>query len=799
MTPEERLDQLERRIAVLERLVREIAGQLQPQPRAEAGPRPVRAEAAAPVAPAASPREPAGEPAGDPAAPEPPYVIPPTLDAPPVAPPRRRPAAASAGAFAALGERLGTEEWLGQKALLGVGVTAIVLAMGYLLKLSFDRNWIPPVLRCIGGVAVGVGIGALGWRLHPRYRTYGAALVGCGAAVVYLAVWAASRLYGIMPPTPAIVGLALVAAALAAIAFAIDVQALGSAAALGALLAPVVIGRDASQGDLLLVYLACMSAGLGWVAAVRRWRLTMLLVAAGFFGVGGTGGAEDADAAALVLYGALGGAAGLVVGLRERWWETRFLAFSGGWALLGLGGDRLAAELLLVPAALALAAPVWMHALGDPRPWRERGAELLYFFATPLLLAWPLREQAPEFFDRHPEVAAVVVGAPYLVAGFQRPRIGFAVVGVAAAGLAAWLAWPGIEAVWALIGLALVWAALGRALGRDDARGYAVATLFVALYHLYAADVARRPAEEAAFVGAWALALWGSALAAAGLATWAWRRAEWGAERVAQQRQLLWGGAGLLVFFGVTAELGRHFGGAAYQPAVGEFARGLAVTVWWLFAGAVLVALGSSRVARALRIGGFLALAGALYYLVFVALNTRLADDPAFWGWWAAVFWLSIATVGGLATMLGRWAASAGARDPATRALWLVTGALVLLGVTGELGRYFGGGAPAGSEAALAGGLAISAWWLVFAAALVGLGFRRGHTGVRRAGLAVAALAAAKVTLSDLSSLDALYRIGSVLILGIVFLSLAYLYHRQARTAPRAPADEAVPEHAEAP
>jgi len=70
---------------------------------------------------------------------------------------------------------------------------------------------------------------------------------------------------------------------------------------------------------------------------------------------------------------------------------------------------------------------------------------------------------------------------------------------------------------------------------------------------------------------------------------------------------------------------------------------------------------------------------------------------------------------------------------------------------------------------------------LVFAAALVGLGFRRGLKPARVAGLGVAGLAVIKVLVFDLSSLDALYRVGSVFILGLVFL-LAYLYHRQGRS-----------------
>jgi uncharacterized membrane protein len=43
-----------------------------------------------------------------------------------------------------------------------------------------------------------------------------------------------------------------------------------------------------------------------------------------------------------------------------------------------------------------------------------------------------------------------------------------------------------------------------------------------------------------------------------------------------------------------------------------------------------------------------------------------------------------------------------------------------------------------------------------------------------------------KVIFFDLSSLDALYRVGSVFLLGLVMLSLAYLYYRYDRSEPTA-------------
>jgi hypothetical protein len=546
--------------------------------------------------------------------------------------------------------------------LLAIGVVALILAAGYLLRLSFDRGWISPVMRCIGGAVAGLAVGAVGWRLQSRYRTYGAALVGCGAAIIYLSVWAAARLYGVLPPSTGIVGLALVSVALAMIAYAIDVEALGATAALGAFFAPLLLGRDSSNADLLLVYTASMAAGLGLVAARRRWRLTLFVVAVSFFGVAYAGAADRGTPWAVLVYGILGGTAGIYVGLRERWWETRLLSFTGGWTFLGTVSDRLNHPWAVLLAGVALAAPVWLYALRSKRvlpiqSFAGAGSgwslgEALYFFLTPILLGWALRQVAPAWFDARPGAVALLIALPYLFAGYQRARPVFALVGVAAAGLAAWQHFGGLERVWALLSLAVLWAALDHPLRRDDGRWFALGTLWAALNHLFTGAIAGRTAADAAFVGAWALALWGLAAVTAGLAAGLWRRT---------------------VDAGATA-----------------FVRG---------------------------------------------------------------------------------------------GLWALAGALVLFGVTGEIKRYFELSAHSAETAGLASGLAVSAWWLVFAAALVGHGFRGGLRPVRVAGLAVAGLAVVKVLLFDLSSLDALYRVGSVFILGLVFLLLAYLYHRQGKTA----------------
>jgi uncharacterized membrane protein len=540
---------------------------------------------------------------------------------------------------------------------------ALILAAGYLLRLSYDRGWISPVMRCIGGAGAGLIVGALGWRLHPRYRTYGAALIGCGAAIIYLSVWAAARLYGVVPPTTGVLSLALVSVSLAMIAYAIDVEALGATAAVGAFFAPLLLGRNNADADLLLLYLACMAAGLGFVAARRSWRLTMFVVALSFFGVAYAGAADRGSPWGVLLYGVLGGSAGIHVGLREHWWETRFLSFSGGWTFVAAASRQLDHPWAIFAAGLVLALPVWWFALRNERmlafplgagaraPGWSLG-EALYFLLTPLLLGWTIHQLDRHWFDTHRGAVALLVGLPYLVAGYQRVRPVFALVGAAALGTAAWNQWSGVPRVWALLALVLLWAAVDHPTRRTDGRWYSLATLWAVLQQLFGEALLRRTADDAAFFGPWAMALWATALVSMLLAAGLWRRA------------------------------------------------GLA---------------GGSPVPQ----GG----------------------------------------------------------------LWALGGALILFGVTAEIRRYFNLKTLSAYTASLASSLAVSAWWLVFAAALVGLGFRRDLKPARVAGLGVAGLAVIKVLVFDLSSLDALYRVGSVFILGLVFLLLAYLYHRQGRTA----------------
>jgi hypothetical protein len=204
---------------------------------------------------------------------------------------------------------------------------------------------------------------------------------------------------------------------------------------------------------------------------------------------------------------------------------------------------------------------------------------------------------------------------------------------------------------------------------------------------------------------------------------------------------------------------------------------GAAVAISWTLL--ALLALAAER--RAGRPGGRQAATGlatmAGLCLFTVALFARPSSAAAFSDPWALALYVFIAAT----AVAARWWGAETRRPLWKRGdaewMWILCAAAVFLGGSIEFNRHFGAIAP------LAGDLALSVWWLLYAGALVLVGFQLDRKQVRSAGLTVAALAGFKIVFYDLSNLSALYRVGSFFALAIIALTVAYAYNRKAKAS----------------
>ncbi len=269
---ERRLGQLDERLGRFdERLV-----------RLEAGERPEAGDAKSAAPPAEAPQ--AETPTAPPEAPPPAPVAPLTAQAEVAAPPTMEPAhAAIAAPPASAPPRRGLEDsavwrWLaGGNTVVRVGVVVLFFGVAFLLRYAYEHLHLPIELRLSGVAAGAIALLALGWRLRARRPGYALALQGGGVGVLYLVIFAAFRLYDLLPAGPAFALLVGVAALSAYIAVVQDSRSLAVLGVSGGFLAPILASTGGGSHVMLFSYYAVLNAGILAVAWFKAWRVLNLV------------------------------------------------------------------------------------------------------------------------------------------------------------------------------------------------------------------------------------------------------------------------------------------------------------------------------------------------------------------------------------------------------------------------------------------------------------------------------------------------------------------------------------------
>jgi uncharacterized membrane protein len=415
---QERVHQLEQEAAAPESAATgrpEAARQPVPRPPATVAPPTSAAAPATPAAPVAA--SPAGA------------VAPPAL---PPSPPRQPPAPPQPTAFDRAIDEF--KAWLRRgNPVARAGIVVLFFGGSFLAKYAADHSMFPLELRlALLGAGALVLLG-LGWRLRNSRPVYAQTLQGGGIAGFYLTVFAATRLYHLLP-LPLALGL-MVTVALAAAVLAVGQNALALAVigTSGGFLAPILLSTGGGSLAALFTYYTVLNLGVFTVAWFRAWRVLNLVGFVFTFGVAGlfratayTASQQDTMVFFLWLFFLLYVAVSVLFSLRYRTDLKGYVSgslvfglplavfslhssvvghagFALAWSALGLGGFYL-----------ALATALFRTRRDSLRLLAEAFAALGVIFAT---LAVPLG------FDQHTTALAwAVEGAGLVWLGVRQQR-----------------------------------------------------------------------------------------------------------------------------------------------------------------------------------------------------------------------------------------------------------------------------------------------------------------------------------------------------------------------------------------
>ena len=351
------------------------------------------------------------------------------------------------------------EQVLGRNWIAIIGAVALVVGIGFFLKLAFDNNWIGDIGRVGLGVGVGLALLSAGEYTSRRVPRWSQPVTAAGAAILYLAIYASYGLYELLQPEWAFLFLAVVVALAGLLALRYESVVIAVLGIVGAFLSPLLLGPSLPDVRLVLVYILLVDIGILGVSTFRNWRWFTLLGWIGSYGLFLYWLNEFPDYDPLLAQGALTGV---------------FLVFAGATTLFHLIWKRVPGSLdmaLVAANAAGFFGLTFVILWDDYEAWfgliglglalfhallayasikRSGGASDMALMALPVAMVF-LTVSAPlQFSDYWLTVAwagegVALVGAGFLLGRWPVRAFGLGVLALAVGNLLLFDAWLDLE------------------------------------------------------------------------------------------------------------------------------------------------------------------------------------------------------------------------------------------------------------------------------------------------------------------------------------------------------------------
>ncbi|HEY6270242.1 MAG TPA: DUF2339 domain-containing protein [Candidatus Acidoferrum sp.] len=200
------------------------------------------------------------------------------------------------------------------------------------------------------------------------------------------------------------------------------------------------------------------------------------------------------------------------------------------------------------------------------------------------------------------------------------------------------------------------------------------------------------------------------------------------------------------------------------------------ITLAFAVEGAILVWTGFRSMPGHLRAGGYFLLAlAAIRLLIFPLPASQFLFNERF-----AAYTVLIICFGVVLYAAREQSSSVSGEELSALGVFAVAiNAFALIALSLELWDHFGSHAGLGIDSGLAQHLALSLLWTAYASGLIALGVKRESALLRWQALVLFGLVVLKVFIYDSSFLERFYRIVSFFILGLVLLTVSFLYQRK--------------------
>ncbi len=169
------------------------------------------------------------------------------------------------------------ESRLGAQVFNRIGIFVLLIGSALGLKLAVDNHVIGPVGRIVIGLIAGAGLVLWSERFRRKgFAGFSYSLKAIGSGVLYLSLWAAFQLYHLLPAGAALAGMILVTAWNAYMAWAQDSELLAAYAVAGGFATPLLLSTGGNHEVFLFSYLLAIDAVTVLLVRLKPWARLLL-------------------------------------------------------------------------------------------------------------------------------------------------------------------------------------------------------------------------------------------------------------------------------------------------------------------------------------------------------------------------------------------------------------------------------------------------------------------------------------------------------------------------------------------
>ncbi|OCG46209.1 hypothetical protein A9G35_05705 [Gilliamella sp. Choc5-1] len=161
--------------------------------------------------------------------------------------------------------------------LAKIAIAILFLGLTYLFKYSVEHDVISPELRVLGALVLGIALLVIGWKLKDKRKIYALILQGGGFATLYLTIFAAYRLYELVPMLLAFAILFVICSTSVVFAVVQRAMSLAIIACVGGYLTPILLSNDSGNHVALFSYYLMVSSAILMISISQSWRVLNLL------------------------------------------------------------------------------------------------------------------------------------------------------------------------------------------------------------------------------------------------------------------------------------------------------------------------------------------------------------------------------------------------------------------------------------------------------------------------------------------------------------------------------------------